>query len=94
MASTSSGRLFIATFAIIVVTHLMMIGLRLYGVEREAACSAGCVVIVPAFPVFFFFLWKAEKRRQSWEQQAAEVAQSDWEMGEACQVREVVSMNG
>jgi hypothetical protein len=95
LASTSSGRLFMVTFAVIIAMQLMMLGLRLYGVEREAACSAGCAIIVPAFPMFLFALWRAERRRSMGERQAAQSAPDVWDAGEANNgVQDLPSMNG
>jgi hypothetical protein len=63
-------------------SQLVVIGLRLWGIEKSTSCGVGCIILVPAVCVEVYLLHKAEKQRRAADEQAAQSAVADWQQGE------------
>ncbi len=66
---------------------LLMVGLRLAGIEKSIACGAGLAVLVPAIPLIVYFLHQMDKERRTAEAQAVELAPARWRQGERAEVK-------
>ncbi len=83
VTTTEVGRTSLATWSVIVGTKLMMIGILLAGFEQRTACSAGCVVLLAAFPFLIFRMYRADRQRQARVPRLAELAVAQWDAGES-----------
>jgi hypothetical protein len=83
LTSTLHGRGQLIGMSAVVLSQLLMIGLALAGVGKSVACGVACVILLSAFPPMLFLFYKADKQRRIADEQAAEAASLEWQLGEA-----------
>ena len=67
----------------IVGTKVLVVSLRLAGVEPDTACTAALVVLTPIMPLFLYGMWRAERQQKSETARLAETAPARWDALEA-----------
>jgi hypothetical protein len=83
LTSTAHGRGSIIGWGGVVISQVLMIGLRLLGAEKSTACWAALAVLLATFPPMLYLLHQGDKRRRDADLQASEWTDAQWRGGEA-----------
>lgn len=79
LTSLSGGWAVLVGFSGMMVSLMLMIGLVLSGTDRDTACGAGLVILIPALAAMLWLLHKSEKTRRAAEGKAVELAPAIWD---------------
>jgi hypothetical protein len=78
LTSTAQGRAQLFCLGTVMSVKLLMIGLRLGGVEGSTVCWIGCAILGTALVPILYMLHKVDKQRRIENEQAAKAAPDLW----------------
>jgi hypothetical protein len=87
LTSTLHGWVQLFGWGAILSAMMLMVGLRLSGVEKSTVCLIGCFVMGAAFPFIVYLVHKADKQRRIADTQAAHLAPGRWLKGYGCETK-------